>query len=218
MEQTISKRRAQTQDRLLQAAYEVFAAGGFAASSIETITEAAGYTRGAFYSNFSSKEELFVALAKRELSRRTQAVAQAIDHIETLPVENEKISSSIVAEMIASAMGEPEDERQWQIMLAEFNLFSWHHPEQAGGFRQLYNDYIQSISAFLEPALKRLGGRYAVEPELANRVLVTSFMDAVAQALRDPSQDFQRSWRAQLQWYTELVNHMIIFDNHVVHQ
>jgi AcrR family transcriptional regulator len=54
--------RAMTRDRLLQAAEEVFSERGFHGASIEEIVERAGYTSGAFYSNFENKEELFLAL------------------------------------------------------------------------------------------------------------------------------------------------------------
>ncbi len=54
--------RALTRQRLLQAAEEVFSERGFHGASIEEIVERAGYTSGAFYSNFESKEELFLAL------------------------------------------------------------------------------------------------------------------------------------------------------------
>jgi AcrR family transcriptional regulator len=59
---TRAERRSQTRAALLDAAARVFVDRGFAGASVEAITAEAGYTRGAFYSNFSSKEELFVAL------------------------------------------------------------------------------------------------------------------------------------------------------------
>jgi AcrR family transcriptional regulator len=59
---TRAERRAQTRAALLDAAGRVFVERGFAGSSVEAIAAEAGYTRGAFYSNFASKEELFVAL------------------------------------------------------------------------------------------------------------------------------------------------------------
>jgi len=46
----------------MQAATTLFAERGFGQVSIEQICEAAGYTRGAFYSNFDSVDELFFAL------------------------------------------------------------------------------------------------------------------------------------------------------------
>jgi AcrR family transcriptional regulator len=58
--------REQTTQRLLDAAQKVIAKKGLEASSVENIAAAAGYTRGAFYSNFSSKDDLFIELLRRE--------------------------------------------------------------------------------------------------------------------------------------------------------
>lgn len=62
---TREERRAQTRGRLLDAAEEVFNRLGYHGASLEAVAEAAGYTKGAVYSNFASKTELFVALAER---------------------------------------------------------------------------------------------------------------------------------------------------------
>ena len=67
-----SARRQKTRARLLDAAFDVFAEHGVRAASVEMITEAAGFTRGAFYSNFSTKEELFFALMEREKTMRIE--------------------------------------------------------------------------------------------------------------------------------------------------
>ncbi len=61
--------RDETRARLFQAAAEVFAQHGVGAATIEQITSAAGFTRGAFYSNFGSKEELLVAMLEDHLQR-----------------------------------------------------------------------------------------------------------------------------------------------------
>jgi AcrR family transcriptional regulator len=55
-----SRRREATRQKLLDAAALVFAEEGLDAASVEEICERAGFTRGAFYSNFESKDELFV--------------------------------------------------------------------------------------------------------------------------------------------------------------
>ena len=52
-----------TRARLIQAAEKIFARDGFEAAKLEEIAADAGYTRGAFYANFDSKEDLFLALA-----------------------------------------------------------------------------------------------------------------------------------------------------------
>ena len=59
---TREEKKAETRRRLLEAAGEVFIRRGFQGASVEEICEEAGFTRGAFYSNFRSKEEMFVEL------------------------------------------------------------------------------------------------------------------------------------------------------------
>ncbi|EJL92149.1 transcriptional regulator [Herbaspirillum sp. CF444] len=58
--------REQTRQRLLEASHAMFIQKGFTLASVEDIAAAAGYTRGAFYSNFSDKIELFFELLRRE--------------------------------------------------------------------------------------------------------------------------------------------------------
>ena len=60
-----SEKKQQTRQRLLEAAAGVFRRRGYQAATIEEITAEAGFSRGAFYSNFSSKEELVVELLQR---------------------------------------------------------------------------------------------------------------------------------------------------------
>ncbi|MDT5193875.1 MAG: hypothetical protein QOH20_629, partial [Mycobacterium sp.] len=58
----VTKRRAETRANLMNAAFRVFADKGFGQVRIDDVCAAAGYTRGAFYSNFDSLDELFFAL------------------------------------------------------------------------------------------------------------------------------------------------------------
>ncbi len=74
--------RSVTRERLLDAAAVVFAERGVAGASVEEVCERAGYTRGAFYSNFATKDELLVALLDREeallLHRLSAALGAAL--------------------------------------------------------------------------------------------------------------------------------------------
>lgn len=63
---TREQSRDQTRQRLLDAAQSIFITKGFVAASVEDIAEQAGYTRGAFYSNFGSKSELLLQLLRRD--------------------------------------------------------------------------------------------------------------------------------------------------------
>jgi AcrR family transcriptional regulator len=64
--------RDETRERLFQAAAKVFEERGIGAASIDSIAAAAGFTRGAFYSNFASKDELIVAMLEDHADRSVQ--------------------------------------------------------------------------------------------------------------------------------------------------
>ena len=69
--------REDTRDRLFAAAAGVFAEAGVAGATVEQIALAAGFTRGAFYSNFADKNELAIAMLEDHLARskdRNQAL------------------------------------------------------------------------------------------------------------------------------------------------
>jgi AcrR family transcriptional regulator len=72
-----AERQARTRQELLDAAARVFLKRGFEGASIEAITEEAGYTRGAFYSNFSSKGELFAELLQQRVYETYRDMAAA---------------------------------------------------------------------------------------------------------------------------------------------
>ncbi|MEV7017945.1 TetR family transcriptional regulator [Streptomyces sp. NPDC093991] len=74
----VTRRRQRTRANLLDAAFTVFAAKGFGHVSIEEICEAAGYTRGAFYSNFAGLDELFFALCAQRADLIAEQVSGAL--------------------------------------------------------------------------------------------------------------------------------------------
>jgi AcrR family transcriptional regulator len=73
---TRREKQAETRKRLLDAAERVFLRRGLHGSSVEEIAAEAGYTRGAFYSNFESKGELFVELLQDRVYRRYAEMAE----------------------------------------------------------------------------------------------------------------------------------------------
>jgi len=82
--------REQTTQRLLDAALKLIAKKGLDAASVENIAAAAGYTRGAFYSNFNSKEDLFIELLRRDHEKTTGELnalrgdpSLSVDHLQS---------------------------------------------------------------------------------------------------------------------------------------
>jgi AcrR family transcriptional regulator len=73
---TRKEKQAETRGRLLNAAEQVFLRSGLQGSTVEEITAEAGFTRGAFYSNFNSKDELFVELLHARVYDRYAQLAE----------------------------------------------------------------------------------------------------------------------------------------------
>jgi AcrR family transcriptional regulator len=82
---TRAERQAKTKAKLIAAAAKVFAREGFQAASVEEIAERAGYSHGAVYSNFSGKEELFLAVFEDYMAKRVRELASAGAIEGTLP-------------------------------------------------------------------------------------------------------------------------------------
>lgn len=74
-------RRARTRQRLMAAATAVIAERGVIGSSVEEICEAAGFTRGAFYSNFADKDALVLALIEQGIAQQYEAAEQAVSEL-----------------------------------------------------------------------------------------------------------------------------------------
>jgi AcrR family transcriptional regulator len=63
-----SARKAQTRERLLEAAARVYARRGFGGATLDEVAAEAGFTKGAVYSHFGSKENLLLALLEEHLA------------------------------------------------------------------------------------------------------------------------------------------------------
>jgi AcrR family transcriptional regulator len=75
---TPERRRELTRSALIEAAADVFARRGFDGASLEEIAEGAGFTRGAIYSNFGSKDELMLAVVERYNQTLVDSFSQSL--------------------------------------------------------------------------------------------------------------------------------------------
>ncbi len=76
---TPERRRAMTREHLLDAAAIVFARDGYHGASLDDVAAAAGFTKGAVYSNFKNKEDLFLALIDYRNAQMTAAFSAELD-------------------------------------------------------------------------------------------------------------------------------------------
>lgn len=117
---TREQSRAETRERLMEAAERVFAEKGFSGASVEEISERAGYSRGAFYSNFEDKDELFLAL----FDRRTDA---QIAEVGKLLAANPQ-PADFIAALRNRSVGRAS-QRTWIMLANEFWLYAMRNPK-----------------------------------------------------------------------------------------
>src|SRR5436305_6166318 len=124
---TREEKKAQTRARLLEAAGDVFRRHGYQAATVEEITAHAGFSRGAFYSNFSSKEEIVTELLQRVVYDEYRSMA---DRMPARAAGTERLRW-IARELMLRQKREEADPWIWQLWL-ELLAHVTRHPEFRG--------------------------------------------------------------------------------------
>lgn len=176
----VTKRRPRTRAALLKAALETFAEHGFHATTIEQICERAGYTRGAYYSNFASKEELFLALFDEHSERTVRRLAEAVDALAA-----EEYTLERVAELASRV--EP-DERDWYLISTEFTLHAIRDPQAAWVLARHDARLRAEIARGLKDVLRRAGRELTVDADRFARVLIALREGGLAQSYVEPEE------------------------------
>jgi len=158
------RRRAVTVERLLDAALETFAEVGFAAASVEDICSRGGFTRGAFYSSFKTKDELFGALFARETARNLALAEQQLAGIEQ--------ESDPVTAAVERCLSTFRADRTWVLVHTEYALYATRHPEAAAALRRHAEELHRRLTALVEAAVARTGIRLSVPANRLARIVL----------------------------------------------
>ncbi|MQY19519.1 TetR/AcrR family transcriptional regulator [Nocardia macrotermitis] len=184
----VTKRRAETRQRLLDAAFEAFAREGFGRCTVEQICDAAGYTRGAFYSNFSSLEELFLAMWEQRSAGMLHELSAVLD--EVAEVNDLRAGVARVLDAI------PLDDK-WFRITYEFTAHALRNPP----LRRVMAAREEAIVAALLPVLGALldrAGRTVTDPRALGRALVAVHDGTATQCLLEPASHTARTQRVDL--------------------
>src|SRR6476620_1122742 len=137
---TRAARREQTRDDLIAAADRLFIEGGFHATSLDQIAAAAGYTKGAVYSNFTSKEDLFFAVYERRVERLIPEVEQAL-------IDAPGTAEGLMSVVSAHARRREANDDGWLAVFLEFWTHVLRHPEHRDRFAAIHNRYTDLFAA-----------------------------------------------------------------------
>jgi AcrR family transcriptional regulator len=188
-----TRRRAETRARLLAAALEVLGEQGLARSSVEGVCERAGFTRGAFYSNFATMDDVVAALYEDQAGR-------VVDHVErrladaprqgpadgpaaaTDPADPADPADPVAA-VVAHVLDVLPVDRQWHAVRTEFTAQALRNPDAARAVTAQRTALRRRLAPVLEAALTRAGRRLTVPAEELARALVTAQEGLVTPAL-----------------------------------
>jgi AcrR family transcriptional regulator len=186
----VTKRRAETKARLLDAAFRVFADKGFGQTRIDDVCAAAGYTRGAFYSNYSSLDELFFDLYDERAAIIAAQVASAL---------TEPPLDSAVQPIIERTAATLLLDRDWLLVKTDFLLHAARHPALA---RRLA-DHRDDLRRAVQERLSAVRGQLALPAPIADvpaaaRAVVAAYDGVTVQLLLDGDVAAARAWLTQL--------------------
>lgn len=177
--ETPKRRRSATRARLLEGALEVFAERGFHGASVEDICDRAGFTRGAFYSNFASKDELVLALFQATTDRLLEQIAALLPDLANQPVT---LLDAVLGLLDEAA----PDQRQWHLISTEFTLHALRQPEAAAALNQQRAMFRDQLTRLVEEITKASGLRMSVPPQQFVRLVIAVHEGARAQSLLEP--------------------------------
>lgn len=174
----LTRRRAETRERLMDAAIQVFARDGVDQSRLEDISEQAGYTRGAFYSNFADKDALIAALLERQLDTATDLATTSIDRALAMPGSPsfpDRVSAAL------DALGDCIPGDEWMIAERSIHLYAMRNAAIAGPLAAYEARHLATVGATLERGLSQVGLRSVMPIDQLVIIIESVFVDAMIQ-------------------------------------
>lgn len=161
---TRERRLEQTRNMLLDAAEELFARKGLLGAALDEIADAAGYTRGAIYSHFGAKEELFLAVIERQRQRFLDGFTETIESFHRL--------SDIDLDELANRWREMSSGTARAALGYEFTLFLLRNPEARERLAEQRVETVRSLGNFISKNVARLGATLTIPAETLARVIL----------------------------------------------
>jgi AcrR family transcriptional regulator len=178
---TPERRRQQTREYLLAAAAEVFAERGFYGATLDEVAAVAGFTKGAVYSNFKSKDDLFLALLEsryesgmsslRAYLDATAEPHQAVDFLDRITAELDDAASNA-----------------WGPLYQEFLVYAMRNPEARAKLAERERADVESLAELLAAERKRHGIEDTQSVEHAARFVIALTRGLITMRLIEQSQ------------------------------
>jgi AcrR family transcriptional regulator len=183
-----------TRARLIDAAARVFARAGFDGASVDAIAQEAGFTKGAVYSNFRSKDGLFVAVLEERVARRMRDIEEVFfspESLEDVRSGGHELGRQLVAE------------RDFWLLFIEVWSRAAREPALRERLAQLYERWCDDVGRMFATHFERLGLPLPGRPEALGSAAIALAEGHILQALIDPE-------RAEPGAYGEMFSYLVL--------
>ena len=166
---TVRPERADVRQRVLSAGRAVFGEVGYQKATLDAIAARAGFSKGAVYSNFAGKDDLFLTLLQHEVAGMRDALAPALD---------DGSLDDDLRMLAAMVLGWARDGRA-QLVFAEFRAHAAHDPALARRTSAVRAALVEATAEQLAAVVAARGGRLTV-PESDAAVLLLALVNGLA--------------------------------------
>jgi AcrR family transcriptional regulator len=146
---TREESRAQTRERLIETAQQLFVSNGYGGASIRDIADKAGYSQGAFYSNFSSKEDVLLELLRRHMEAEATQLSRVLGNDRQEP-------GQLLAELEAWASTLNHD-ADWCMLSIELQLHAHRSQTFAAEYQKVWSEHRSEIGRVIRQLFDKLG-------------------------------------------------------------
>ncbi|HEY9306649.1 MAG TPA: helix-turn-helix domain-containing protein [Microbacterium sp.] len=176
-----SRRREATRQKLLDAAALVFAEVGLDAASVEAICERAGFTRGAFYSNFETKDELFLELAGSVARGRVAVVRQRVAALEGEGALD--LMPTNAFDIVQQILDVSADDRLGVLLMSEIRIRALRTPALAVAYLAQDDEMLRNVAQIISDIGAARALRFRVPAHEAARLMLTVWEAASVRAV-----------------------------------
>jgi AcrR family transcriptional regulator len=188
---TRAQAREQTRERLLEAAERVFVERGFHAATLDQVAEDAGYTKGAVYSAFESKADLFLAIFAERSRRRAEefsALAARVSSLAELAPANDRSIKTL------------REERKWSVLLVEFEVHAARDPALCERLASIQRELRSTMGEALGVATAASGERLVVPAEQLMVAIMALSNGFILEGMTGASADAPEAFREAVEW------------------
>jgi AcrR family transcriptional regulator len=172
-----AERQAQTRQRILEAAERLFLERGFGGTSLEDVASEAGFSKGAVYSNFAGKNDLFFAIVEHQFADLADHLRVAVGAAPDLPSQLAAVTHWYDEYL--------QVESDWLRSLPELMAVATQDPEAHRRVSELLREIEDAIAELLTRQQEVMGIRFALPPSTIAALAVSMVVGLTVRTVHD---------------------------------